>query len=124
MNSLININFDFSALDEQALAIAVVGYLIVFFALVMLFFVFNSLPRILGLRLKSRSIKKGTNIVDKDHPLDLPGEVNAAIAMALHLHFNELHDEESNVVTIKRISKAYSPWSSKIYAVRNQFNRI
>ena len=30
---------------------------------------------------------------------------------------------EAGVLTIKQISKAYSPWSSKIYAVRNQFNR-
>lgn len=43
----------------------------------------------------------------------------AAIAMALYLHFNEMHDEESNVITIQRISKTYSPWSSKIYNMRN-----
>ena len=43
----------------------------------------------------------------------------AAIAMALYLYFNEMHDEESNVITIQRISKTYSPWSSKIYNMRN-----
>ncbi len=44
--------------------------------------------------------------------------------MALHLYLDEIHDEESGVITIKQISRAYSPWSSKIYAVRNQFNRL
>ncbi|HRZ77979.1 MAG TPA: hypothetical protein P5248_11465, partial [Bacteroidales bacterium] len=49
--------------------------------------------------------------------LNIPAEVSAAIAMALHLHFNAQHDLESNVVTIKRVSKRYSPWSSKIYGL-------
>jgi hypothetical protein len=54
----------------------------------------------------------------------ISGEETAAIAMALHLYLSEIHDTESGVLTIKHISKRYSPWSSKIYAVRNQFNRI
>jgi hypothetical protein len=53
----------------------------------------------------------------------LTGEEIAAISMALHLYMEEIHDEESGVLTIKQISRTYSPWSSKIYAVRNQFNR-
>jgi hypothetical protein len=43
----------------------------------------------------------------------------AAIAMALNLHFSEMHDEESNLITINRVSRTYSPWSSKIYNMRN-----
>ena len=34
------------------------------------------------------------------------------------LFFDEMHDEESNVITIKRVRKTYSPWSSKIYGLR------
>jgi len=56
----------------------------------------------------------------KDDALQVdPGEVSAAVAMALYLHFGEMHDVESGVVTIKRISKLYSPWSSKLYHMRN-----
>jgi len=47
------------------------------------------------------------------------GEVNAAIAMALYSYFGELHDRESGIVTIKRVNKPYSPWSSKLYNMRN-----
>ena len=50
----------------------------------------------------------------------MTGEVNAAIATALYMYFNELHDDESNIITIKKVSKFYSPWSSKIYGLRNQ----
>jgi glutaconyl-CoA/methylmalonyl-CoA decarboxylase subunit delta len=44
----------------------------------------------------------------------------AAIGMALHLYLNDsAHDDESNVITIKRIQRRYSPWSSKIYSMNN-----
>lgn len=47
------------------------------------------------------------------------GEI-AAIGMALHLYLNDsVHDNESNVITIKRIQRRYSPWSSKIYSMNN-----
>jgi len=46
-------------------------------------------------------------------------ENEAAIAMALYLYFNEMHDEESDIITVKRVSKTYSPWSSKLYSMRN-----
>ncbi len=45
--------------------------------------------------------------------------VFAAISLALHLYLNDQHDVESNVITIKRIQKRYSPWSSKIYSMNN-----
>ena len=43
----------------------------------------------------------------------------AAIAMALDMFYDEAHDNESNVITIKRIERRYSPWSSKIYGTNN-----
>jgi len=46
------------------------------------------------------------------------GEINAAIAMALYLYSNEIHDQENPVITMIRVSRTYSPWSSKIYGLR------
>ncbi|MDL2289838.1 hypothetical protein LJB95_00345 [Paludibacteraceae bacterium OttesenSCG-928-F17] len=43
----------------------------------------------------------------------------AAISLALHLFFNEAHDIESNVITIKRKEQRYSPWNLKIYGITN-----
>jgi hypothetical protein len=48
----------------------------------------------------------------------LSGEVNAAIAMALYLYSSEIHDQENPVITMIRVSRTYSPWSSKIYGLR------
>ena len=42
----------------------------------------------------------------------------AAIAAAIYLYFQEQHDFEKFALTIKRIDKIYSPWSSKIYGLR------
>jgi hypothetical protein len=47
----------------------------------------------------------------------IPADHSAAIALALYLN-NELHDEESNILTIERVSRIYSPWSSKYYNMR------
>ena len=50
---------------------------------------------------------------------EIPAEdLNAAIATALYLYKQEVHDYENLVLTIKRVEKKYSPWSSKIYSLR------
>ena len=41
----------------------------------------------------------------------------AAITATMHLYFNEIHDIESNVVTIKKIDR--SSWNSKINGMKN-----
>jgi len=52
----------------------------------------------------------------------ISGEVLAAISMALNVHYGDLHDKESNIITIIKGDKRYSPWSSKIYGL-NVFHR-
>jgi len=68
-----------------------------------------------------RSVTKNTEnqISTEITPVEeeIPAEVIAAIGMALYSYFSEVHDEESNIITIKKLSKLYSPWSSKIYGV-------
>jgi len=108
-----------SGIDKQAGIIVAVGYLVVFAALILLYFVFRYiLPSIFKIKLYRRAAKEGRAIDDSER-LEIPGEVNAAIATALYLYFDEQHDYESNVITIRKVSKTYSPWSSKIYNMRN-----
>ena len=45
-------------------------------------------------------------------------DIFAAIATAIFLYRQEVHDMETTVLTIKRIDRMYSPWSSKIYGLR------
>ncbi|MDR1006409.1 MAG: OadG family protein [Bacteroidales bacterium] len=47
------------------------------------------------------------------------GEELAAIAAALYMYNEELHDEEATILTINKVAKVYSPWSSKMYNMNN-----
>lgn len=107
----------FKQVDPIGLGMTVIGYAIVFIALLLMYVVFYNLTKLIHLKLR-RSLRK-EGLIDKEKKdISIPGEVNAAIAMALHLYFQEMHDEESAILTINRASKIYSPWSSKIYGLR------
>jgi Na+-transporting methylmalonyl-CoA/oxaloacetate decarboxylase gamma subunit len=108
-------------IDAQTWTITLVGWLIVFTALVLLILVFNNIPRVLRFKFKRTNSTKNKNSNAKDSADEkyISGDETAAIAMALHLYFEDQHDEESNIITIKRIQRRYSPWSSKIYGIRN-----
>jgi hypothetical protein len=110
-------------ITTNELVIAVVGYVMVFLSLLLLYVFFHNLPKLLYINLKREKLKKGKQVEAPDELL-VSGEEIAAISTALFLFLDEMHDEESGKLTIKKVSKVYSPWSSKIYAVRNQFNRI
>lgn len=45
-------------------------------------------------------------------------EMYAAIGYALHLYVTEMHDFEKTILTIQKVMRPYSPWSSKIYGLR------
>jgi Na+-transporting methylmalonyl-CoA/oxaloacetate decarboxylase gamma subunit len=106
--------FDLPELFDEGVIIAVTGYVIVFVALVLLYYFFYGLTKLLTWQIKNRLIKGGKlPPIKKDEDLHIPGEVAAAIAMAIYL-CRDLHDDKSNVLTIKKISKTYSPWSSNL----------
>ena len=118
--------FDLSRITSEFTTLAFVGYVIVFVALIALYLVFHYIPKLLNYitkrRLKREMRKKGEEdgVVED---ITISGEVSAAISTALHLFFNEMHDDEKTVLTIKKISSRYSPWSSKIYNVTKGLNR-
>lgn len=43
----------------------------------------------------------------------------AAISAAIYMYFSELHDSESNVITIESTDRYYSPWSSKVHGMKH-----
>lgn len=101
--------------------ITLIGWGIVFAALVTLVIIFSYVPKIHAYFTERKLRKQGKLEKDEKYePGAVSGEENAAIAMALYMFLNEQHDEESGVITIKRIERRYSPWSSKIYGLNNQ----
>jgi len=118
-----DILFDLSKISAESLTIAFIGYVIVFLALSGLYYSFKFLPVALGLVNKVR-IRRKTKEEVIPTPSDMVSvDVGAAISTALFLYFNEMHDDEKTVLTIEKISKRYSPWSSKIYSVTKGLNQ-
>lgn len=108
-------------LDSLTWTVVVVGILVLVLSVLIVYWIFRSiLNAIRRISIRRTSRKKesasGESLTGEEA---LAGEVNAAIAMALYNYFGELHDRESGIVTIKRVSKPYSPWSSKLYNMRN-----
>lgn len=103
----------------QIWVITAVGYSVVFAALIGLIFVFKYMPKVLNMPAKRKRKREGKYKEESGKEEFIAGEVNAAIGTALALYFTELHDDESKVITIKRVKRRYSPWSSKIYNMNN-----
>ncbi len=106
-------------LDMAGVTVAFVGYLVVFVALVLLYLVFNNVPKLIAYYNKRKLLKQGKVKHAQKATESVQGNVGAAISMALYLYFSEMHDEESNILTIKKVNKTYSPWNSKIYGMTN-----
>ena len=49
-------------------------------------------------------------------------EIFAAIAAAIHLYNEELHDEEDTVITIQKVEREWTPWNAKYYNMNHYFN--
>jgi hypothetical protein len=118
---------EFQKFDPSGTGMTLIAMSVVFFALAALYFFFKMAARVLKVdiqkQLKARSlIREKTGVrstgEEEQHGMEITGEINAAIAMALYLYSTELHDAEKTVLTINKVSKTYSPWSSKIYGLR------
>jgi len=51
-------------------------------------------------------------------------EIAAVISLAINMYIQEIREYENAIVTIQRVMKPYSPWSSKIYGLRQTPNHI
>lgn len=110
----------FGAMDPFGIGMAVIAMSVVFAALLLLYVVFKNTKKIYSIDLK-KMFKRKEKVAEAQKASDeeITGEVNAAIALALHLYVSELHDHEEAVLTIKKVARTYSPWSSKIYGMRS-----
>lgn len=112
---------NFARLDANGLGMTVSAMGIVFLALILLSTCFYIISRIGAARSqRKKMVAHGINpaeVARAEKPEGDSGEVIAAIAMALNEHLNA-HDLESAILTIHKVRKPYSPWSSHIYTLR------
>jgi glutaconyl-CoA/methylmalonyl-CoA decarboxylase subunit delta len=107
-------------LEHDGLMVTVVGYTVVFVALLFLYMIFKNLVKLLNLKTNKELKKIGEDVKGtKQEELAISGEINSAIALSLYLYQTQSMDNENPVLTIKKVQRSYSPWSSKIYGLRD-----
>ena len=94
------------------------GFLIVITALVILFFIFTGVSKVINANWKKTPKEESKKVekVAKGTAVDANGDIIADIGLALSVSM-EVHDNEPDEITITRIQRRYSPWSSKIYGL-------
>lgn len=111
----------FAEQDARGGGMAVMAMCIVFSALLVLatcFYIISRIGASISTRRKEKALAETQpDSVAEGRPDHDSGEVIAAISMALHDHL-DAHDRENTVLTINKVRRAYSPWSSKIYSLR------
>ncbi len=109
---------EFARRDGNGFGMTILAMAIVFSALLVLCLAFYAISRIGSFVARVNKARatgsETTTAYDVEHDT---GEEIAAIVMALHEHL-DAHDNENTVLTINKVRRAYSPWSSKIYSLR------
>lgn len=109
--------------DPYGVFLSLTAMSVVFLSLILLYIVFKNVGKF-HIKKASDTAKIATAGSENDNSTATSGEVSAetfaAIAMAMHLFQieSEAHDYEDTILTINKVSKSYSPWSSKIYTLR------
>ena len=108
--------------DSIGIGMAITAMAVVFAGLILLYIFFKFIGKA-SVRLRTDRAMKAKGITDREEAKEkmlghAPGEVYAAIAMAMHEMQSDVHDVEETVLTITRVKRSYSPWSSKIYTLR------
>ncbi|PLX28644.1 MAG: hypothetical protein C0600_09485 [Ignavibacteria bacterium] len=102
-----------SIVAGEGIMISIIGIIIVFASLTVISLLIRMIKNLTAKKKK----KPQTESAETPVRNGVSGEVVAAIATALQHHLFELHDEERTIITIKKVSRTYSPWSSKLYTM-------
>ena len=112
----------FQSHDSAGVGMSITAMSVVFFGLILLYICFRGIGK-LAIMLRRRNAMEAKDIKCEEEAKEkklgeAPGEVIAAISLAMHEMQNDVHDVEDTVLTITRVKRTYSPWSSKIYTLR------
>lgn len=114
--------------DPSGFVMAITAMCVVFTALILLYLFFKQIGKLM-IRASLKKEKAAVSTMPAEEKKaakpdqEINGEEIAAIAIALRRYEEDLHDIESHILTINRVARAYSPWSSKIYGINNQPNK-
>lgn len=110
---------NFKKNDALGVAMTITAMVVVFMGLFMLYFIFKQIGK-MSIAASKRNAQKaaGKTVAAADAGQE-SGEIFAAISAALYEMSDDNHDIENTVLTIRKVARTYSPWSSKIYGLRD-----
>lgn len=111
---------NFKKNDASGVAMTLTAMAVVFLGLFLLFLIFKQIGK-MSIAASKRNAQKAAGRVSSSLADDAgqeSGEIFAAIATALYEMSDDNHDIEHTVLTIRKVARTYSPWSSKIYGLR------
>ena len=110
---------NFKRNDPTGFGMTLTAMMVVFLGLFILFAVFKLVGKIaVGITKRNAQKQAKATGTEVSNAGEEAGEVFAAIGMALHEFTNNMHDDESTILTIRKVQRNYSPWSSKIQSLR------
>lgn len=108
---------NFKKNDSLGIGMTITAMAVVFMGLLLLFLIFKQVGKA-AIAASKRNAQKAGAPVSPESTEQISGEVFAAIATALYEMNDDNHDIENTVLTIRKVRRTYSPWSSKIYGLR------
>ncbi len=105
--------------DPFGIIMALTAMSVVFLALILLYVCFKNIGKY-NIKKNRQKSEVSSESTGKPKVANVSAEVYAAIATAIHAYSqdSESHDVENTILTISRVARNYSPWSSKIYTIR------
>ncbi|MDD4684125.1 MAG: OadG family transporter subunit [Bacteroidales bacterium] len=104
--------------DPYGLGLTLIAVSTVFLALIVIFLFLllfkNTIINLQDRKARKQEAKDSKQAGPKSIA-SISGEEFAAIAAAIYMYDDQLHDEENTILTINKVSKTYSPWSSKLH---------
>ncbi len=104
--------------DSFGIGMTITAMAVVFLGLILLYLIFKQIGK-LSISASKRNARKAAGATGVSANVGQEsGEIFAAIAAALHEMSDDNHDIENTVLTIHKVRRAYSPWSSKLNGSR------
>lgn len=109
--------------DPVGIGLTAVAVAVVFLALVCIALILQGSGKLMsGMDEKKKGKKEDKKPIGAIASASQDDEIMAAIAAAIHLYNDELHDEEDAVITIQKVEREWTPWNAKYYNMNQYFN--
>ena len=111
---------NFQVNDSWGIGMTITAMAVVFIGLIVLYLLFKQIGNA-SIRASQRRAQKAAAVTGTTISANAgqeSGEIFAAISMALYEISDDNHDLENTVLTIRQLQRRNSPWSSKIYSLR------